>query len=639
MSMYRQLWLAIVVSTMLALLGSLLAATLSARAYLSEQLTMKNADNASALALSLNQRHADAVELELTVAALFDSGHYELIRITDPFGRALVERLAPAGNYPVPNWFVAMLPIESAPGRAQISDGWKQLGSIELISHSRFAYQALWKSVWQTVTTLLVAGVVGGYLGSLVLRRLRKPLKAVIDQAQAIAERRFVTIPEPSVPELKRLAGAMNATVTRLKSMFDEEAARLEAVRREANCDTLTGLANRNHFLAYFKEELCDENCLGGSLIVIRLAGLAETNRRLGRADTDELLKKLGAVIGLAATSQPDGIAARLNGADFAVLLPGTQHARGNAERLLEQLIEEAAPYVGNEPTAYMGVGHYLCGSSFSTIMSQVDTALASVETQGHNGIAEASLVGDDEAPRSGEDWAQMIRRALDQGWVRLVSFPVINMAGEILHRECPLRLMLDEHGDWLPAGRFLPMAERLRLTSRLDLAAVGLGLKQLADDPQLKGLAINLSASSVADQDFRRQIVSQLRQQPQVAARLWLEIAETGALRQFDAFSQFIGALKVTGCRVGVEHFGRQFSQIGLLHNLGLDYLKIDGTFVRGLDSNLGNQTFLKGLASIAHGIDLIVIAEGVATNAELSALASIGIDGATGPAVNDPA
>jgi EAL domain-containing protein (putative c-di-GMP-specific phosphodiesterase class I) len=211
-------------------------------------------------------------------------------------------------------------------------------------------------------------------------------------------------------------------------------------------------------------------------------------------------------------------------------------------------------------------------------------------------------------------------------------------MAGEILHRECPLRLMLDEHGDWLPAGRFLPMAERLRLTSRLDLAAVGLGLKQLADDPQLKGLAINLSASSVADQDFRRQIVSQLRQQPQVAARLWLEIAETGALRQFDAFSRFVGDLKVTGCRVGVEHFGRQFSQIGLLHNLGLDYLKIDGTFVRGLDSNLGNQTFLKGLASIAHGIDLIVIAEGVATNAELSALASIGIDGATGPAICYP-
>jgi EAL domain-containing protein (putative c-di-GMP-specific phosphodiesterase class I) len=74
------------------------------------------------------------------------------------------------------------------------------------------------------------------------------------------------------------------------------------------------------------------------------------------------------------------------------------------------------------------------------------------------------------------------------------------------------------------------------------------------------------------------------------------------------------------------------------LLHNLGLDYLKIDGTFVRGLDSNLGNQTFLKGLASIAHGIDFIVIAEGVATNAELSALASIGIDGATGPAICYP-
>ena len=94
MSMYRQLWLAIITSTLLALLGSLLASTLSARAYLSEQLSMKNADNAAALALSLSQKNPDAVAVELAVSALFDSGHYELIRVTDPFGKTMVERRA-----------------------------------------------------------------------------------------------------------------------------------------------------------------------------------------------------------------------------------------------------------------------------------------------------------------------------------------------------------------------------------------------------------------------------------------------------------------------------------------------------------------------------------------------------------------
>jgi EAL domain-containing protein (putative c-di-GMP-specific phosphodiesterase class I) len=85
------------------------------------------------------------------------------------------------------------------------------------------------------------------------------------------------------------------------------------------------------------------------------------------------------------------------------------------------------------------------------------------------------------------------------------------------------------------------------------------------------------------------------------------------------------------------LEHFGRQFSEIGRLHDLGLDYIKVDGSFVRGLDGNAGNQTFLKGLSTIAHSIGLKVIAEGVTNEADLKALGPVGFDGATGPAVNE--
>jgi EAL domain-containing protein (putative c-di-GMP-specific phosphodiesterase class I) len=76
----------------------------------------------------------------------------------------------------------------------------------------------------------------------------------------------------------------------------------------------------------------------------------------------------------------------------------------------------------------------------------------------------------------------------------------VADFGRRLIHRECPLRLMLDEQGEWLPAGRFLPIAERLKLTSRLDLSAIGLGLEELAEQPALTGLAVNLSASSLQD-------------------------------------------------------------------------------------------------------------------------------------------
>ena len=143
MSMYRQLWLAIIVSMLLALVGSLLASLLSARSYLEQQLSMKNADNASALALSLSQQNPDRVALELTVAALFDSGHYEWIRINDPNGKLIIERVAAQGDQGAPAWFVDQLPIRAEPGEAQITNGWTQLGSVTLLSHSRFSPRAV----------------------------------------------------------------------------------------------------------------------------------------------------------------------------------------------------------------------------------------------------------------------------------------------------------------------------------------------------------------------------------------------------------------------------------------------------------------------------------------------------------------
>lgn len=637
MSMYRQLWLAIIASMLLALLGSLLASTLSARSYLSEQLSMKNADNAAALALSLSQQDPDGVMVELAASALFDSGHYELIRITDPFGKTIVERRAAESERDVPAWFARWLPITATPGHARISNGWRQFGTVELVSHGRFAYRALWKSVWEMVAALFAAGALGGVLGALVLGRLRKPLDAVIGQAKAITERRFVTISEPAVPELRSLAAAMNTTVGRLKTMFEEEAARLDVVRREANCDPLTGLANRNYFLARLRASLADEESDGGSLILIRVANLVELNHRLRREVTDHLLRRVGGAVGASANRHAEGLGAHLHGADFALLLPEVADPMPQAEELLKTLIGECGSFVTEGPTAFIGVGRYPRGLDAAAVLSQTDAALAAAEAERDNAIRTARLVADEDIPRSGDEWARLIHHAIDQRRLRLNSFPVVDLEGRLLHRECPLRLKLDEHGEWLPAGRFVPMAERVRLTPRLDLAAVALGLEQLDADASLPGLAINLSASSILDEDFRHQLLARVRQQPRAAARLWLEIGETGALRHVAAFGSLIGALKDSGCRVGIEHFGRQFSQIGLLHDLGLDYLKVDASFIRDLDANAGNLTFLKGLSIIAHGIGLAVIAEGVASEAELVALRDAGFDGATGPAIKD--
>ena len=638
MSMYRQLWLAIIASMLMALGGGLLASLLSARNYLESQLSIKNTDNATALALSLSQSNPDPVTVDLLVASLFDGGHYELIRITDPSGKIITERVANTTDLDAPSWFARMLPIHALAGQAQITSGWKQFGTVTLISHSRFAYGALWKSAYEMVIALSLAGAVGGYLGSLVLGRIRTPLKTVIDQATAITQRRFVTVQLPKVPELRQLAVAMNETVGRLKSMFDEEASRLELVRKQANFDPLTGLANRTHFMARLRQAIDAEDSLGGTLLMVRLADLAGINRRLGRASTDDFLKAMGSTVNSVCTGTNNGVAARLNGADFAAFLPGEKAGYAVGAKLLDDMVVAAGPFVEEATTAWIGIGRFVAGTDLGALLSSVDLALASAEADGANCIREAQIDSDDEMPRTVDQWSVMIKRALEHKWVRLISFPVVNSMGALSHRECPLRLMFDESGEWLPAGRFLPVAERLKLTPALDLVAVSLGLHELKANPALPGLAINLSASSLEELTFQPRLLEIIAANREVAPRLWIEMAEGGALKHLGAFKSLCRALNAWGCRTGLEHFGHHFSQIGQLHDLGLDYLKVDSSFVRGVESNSGNAAFLKGLCSIAHNIGLQVLAEGVTSSAELDALLSLGFDGATGPAIREP-
>jgi EAL domain-containing protein (putative c-di-GMP-specific phosphodiesterase class I)/GGDEF domain-containing protein len=618
-----------------ALGGSLLASMLRARGYLEAQLSQQNTDNATVLALALTQRDVDEVSVELAVSALFDSGHYELIRVTDPMGKVLAERQAQTGELDAPGWFVSCLPLHAAPGSAQINNGWQQFGEITLISHSRFAYKALWQSALQILGALTASCLIGGFLGTLILLRLKSPLAAVVEQAKAITERRFTTIDEPDVPELRQLAGAMNATVLRLKGMFEEEATRLEAVRREANFDVLTGLANRVHFLAYLREAAQGEDSAGGTVFIIRIAQLAEVNRSLGREATNDLLRRFGGVLNEFAARYPESMGARLNGADFGLLMPADTSPQAVGEPLLQQLMQEAAAFHGSSSESivtWIAGGSFAYGTPSDFIMAQVDTALAACESEGRDALRLIDIRHADGTPSTAQDWSEHIQRALEHNWIRLAPFPVMRLDNVPLHEECALRLKFDANDEWLPAGRFMPRAERLQLTPRIDLAVVALGLEALDKQPDLPGLAINISPHSIKSPSFRHELLALLASH-RSAQRLWMEIAESGALVHLDAFGELCRDLKSIGCRIGIEHFGHRFSEIGRLYGIGIDYLKVDAIFVRDLDTQLGNQTFLKGLATIARNFGITVIAEGVDNERELAALIAAGFDAATGP------
>ena len=635
MSLFRQLWLAVIASTIIAFAGSFIVSMVTARDYLEQQLAIKNADNATALALSMSQLDKDPVTVELQIAAVFDSGQYALVRLVDPNGKAMQERNSPPESSDVPAWFSKLFPIQSRPGIAQVSAGWNQFGTIELVSHSQFAYRELWNGAIKLLIWFALGGLAMGFAGMQVLRHIKRPLDAVVGQATAISERRFIRIDEPRTPELNSLAKAMNAMVDRVKAMFAEEAARLEQVRREATLDPLTGLANRAYFMNQLANALIDDDAPpSGSLLLLRLADLAGVNRRAGRETADEVLRRIGASFAELLGKHPGSAAARLNGADFALLTPGNEPTQPLIDHLLHSLRNlVAAGLLDEARVAHIGISTYQHREAIGTLLARVDSAVAAAEADGPLGWRSAEQAGSQSAT-SHADWKQLLKFAIDSHRLRLIEFPVARSGGALLHLECPLRLQATEQGEWLAAGSFMPMASRLSMTSELDLAAVGMALDRLNDD--VPAIAVNLSGESILEEDFRSRMQALIAARAHLAPRLWMEVAENGAFQHFDAFLDFAQRLRPYGCRLGIEHFGRQFSQIGRLHDIGIDYLKVDGSFIHAIDTQTGNQAFLKGLCSIAHNIGLTVIAESVQTAEELAILPALGFDGATGPAVS---
>ncbi len=637
MSLFRQLMLAVALSTLLSFMGSAVVSLLSSRHYLEQQLILKNEDNASALALLITQQSKDPVTIELYVAALFDSGHYELIQVFDPKGKLIVERQSPQDSGDAPAWFSRLLPIKPTPGHAQISDGWKQYGTIELRSQSRFAYGELWQGATSMAGWLLLAGTISGWVAALILKRLREPLGRVVAQARAICERRFSTIEEPKVPELKQLAFAMNTMVGRLKSMFEEEATRLEAVRREVNYDSVSGFANRMFFFSQFSELLkSEEYAQTGSLLLLRIIDLAGLNQRLGRLDTDRYLKTFSKSIETLVSSHAGHLVGRLNGKDFAIVLPGLEDAETLANELFEHISKDLSHFSEGAAVVRIGFCDYQQGREPGPLMGLLDSALADAEASGENKPHRAQASSGSHQRTTSAQWAEQLGHAIENGWLRLVGLPVVGFGEKkLLHQECPLRMRFLEEGEWHTAGKFLPMATRLQMTAELDIAATRLAMNQLAAEPNAPDLAVNLSGESLQSETFRKKMRELMQGNVALCRRLWLEVSETSAFANLDAFRAFRKDLMEFDCRIGIEHFGREFSRIGMLHDLGLHYLKVDGSFINDIDTQPGNQAFLEGLCQIAHNIGLLVIAEGVKRPEELATLPKLGFDGATGPAI----
>jgi len=640
MTLARQLYALIFFISVIMWIGTLYISVDNTRSYLMLQLASQTQNAANSLGMSLvpYMKERDIAAMDTMINAVFDSGYYQSLSLKNMAGESLIERENSTSIEGVPQWFINNLKLETATADSVITTGWTQSGTLKLVAHPGFAYKKLWQTLIETSYLALLVFIISFLLAFFVLKAILRPLDAVERQALAICEREFSVVHDiPKTRELKQVVVAMNKMAAKVQGFISILTERAEKYRKEAHYDEMTHLMNRIGFKAVVENCIQDREHGGtGFVAVVRLTDFARYNKLHGHQDGDELIREVATLIDKLCDNCPGSTAGRIGGVDFAILLPlADKSAADLFGHELSRTLDGMSSNHGVSSIGHIGLATFHRKSMFGDLLADADTALASAQSQGSN---EYNILSSNSDAMGNQAWEELIHNALSHNHVRFITQPVMNQHSKAIYSELLMRVKNGD-GKEIRPGPFAAMAERLSLNEALDRFVIGHAtsvLEQATDQESVLG--INISAGSVKTSTFSGWLDGHLRSHPKVASRLVFEITEHGVLQSYGEANHFVDIAHAHGARVVMEHFGTRLSSFQTLRQLKLDYIKLDGSFIRNIADNSDNRFFLQTVTDIAHGLDIQVIAEHVETDADYQTLQALGINAMQGYYFGEP-
>ena len=427
-----------------------------------------------------------------------------------------------------------------------------------------------------------------------------------------------------------------------------EERKLAQQLSHQATHDMLTGLVNRLEFERRLSHLLDSAHPHAPhALLYLDLDQFKVVNDTCGHAAGDDLLRQISAL--LRTKLRARDTLARLGGDEFGVLLEHCSIVE--AKRIANSLREllQGFRFGWNDRSFTIGVSIGLvpitqAGETLAGVFSAADSSCYAAKEKGRNRVHVYQVDDAMLAQREGEmRWMPRIQQALADERFRLYYQPILPVGphpphgahGEILLR------MLDETGNLVPPRAFLPAAERYGLMPALDRWVVRRSLEALSAASDLDDdvrFAINISGQSLGSGDFLDFVTEQIDATRIAPAKLCFEITETSAVSELAHALRFIATLKERGCRFALDDFGTGLSSFSYLKALPVDYLKIDGGFVKGLVGDDIDQAMVESVHYIGHIMGLKTIAEWVESQAILLKVRQIGVDYAQGYALGYP-
>lgn len=626
-----------------ALLGSVVIVAVqwdATRNSIQDTLTRRSVQQAAWLAHSVPPLLAvgDTQTLNALVRAMVESGVAQRLHIESESGDTLFAAEVPPAFGIAPPWFAAMLrlPLDGVAATRPLATA--SLSSLHVRAQVDDVYSAAWDALMRMLAAYW-AGVLLIWLAALLLMRgLRTDLERTERQLVAAAHGRFALLEAiPRFDDVQPLVAAGNTLVHKLGRMLEEANELADRLRREAYSDPVTGLATRRALELHLESARSDpESSANGALILVRLGNLREYNERFGIEAGDALLRKIGESAAQLCRAIPNSLCARLAGVDIAVFLPSADRAiaEQQAGTLAERLASSRTPEGGAIQTS-LGVAIYSHKFDLPQLVKAADAAVRHCRDTRTNGWAVES-VSDQTSNRwdyPDAHWRVLLEAALADKQLTLVQQPVVAASEpRIVHYELFVRIK-DPDGEMIPAGIFMPVADRLGLAQLLDRAVLEMVMEALErrGDARVQ-YAVNVSCASIVDPNFAEWLCQALLVAPQVASSLIIEISERGLSSHLDPIRRLVQRLRALGASVSLDHFGMGYATVGYLRGLSVDCIKLDSGYTRGIDQETDHRNTARTLVDIGRGLRVKVYAQCIETEAEWATFKACDVDGGSG-------